>query len=103
MLTPSPCIKTSRSDWSLLADGHAITVDLDRASDREDRGWDAWKESVGEREKGGARGAYGAGAFDGVRGYGADGYAGTAAEAGAGTGDGPSRDDFAAAIRFGQP
>ena len=87
MLTPSPCMKTSRSDSSLFADGHTITVNLDRASDREDRGWDAWKESVGGREKGGARGASGAGAFDGVVRYGADGYGETAEQAGGGGGD----------------
>lgn len=65
-------MKTSRSDSPLLADGLAITVNLDRASDSKDRGLEAWKEHVEEREKGGARGACGAGAYEGVRGYGAD-------------------------------
>lgn len=82
-----------------------ITVNLDSASDWEDQGLEAWKESVEEREKGGARGAYGAGAFDGARGYGAIGYdkIPQGATGGGGEGNGPSRDDYAAAIRFGQP
>ncbi|KAG0653566.1 hypothetical protein C6P46_002483 [Rhodotorula mucilaginosa] len=45
-------------------DGLAITVNLDRASDSKDRGLEAWKEHVEEREKGGARGACGAGAYE---------------------------------------